>query len=358
VGRERIIERERRWAVPAAVVALVPLVLYIASIVIVQRAGLAGGSSEAEQIASLHDHAGAVLFSSVVRGIGFLLLPIPMLYLFLATMARNPRVQAAMVGFVFVGPLLFGAQGIIQAIGAGQAADEFVSLPPEPTHKYSYFQGQVDNQAAQIETVTIYTADNSLEVEQTDGEFYAVPSYPSDQETNIVGDLNGAGIDSDTDSDTGTGPPDALATNTTDDNSTLQVSQGLLFPAVLGLVVLMVYLPLQALRAGLVTRFLGSLGMALGASMILILPIAVLAMLAWTGFLGLMFVGRTPGGRPPAWETGEAIPWQRPGEEPPGPRGGDAIEGDATEVDGDGEQAATPESERRAPQKRKRKRRS
>lgn len=358
MGRERIIERERRWAVPAAVVALVPLVLYIASIIIVQRAGLAGGSSEAEQIASLHDHAGAVLFSSVVRGIGFLLLPIPMLYLFLATMARNPRVQAAMVGFVFVGPLLFGAQGIIQAIGAGQAADEFVSLPSEPAHKYGYFQDQVDNQAAQIETVTIYTADNSLEVEQTDGEFYAVPSYPTDQETNIVGDLNGAGIDSDTDSDTGTGPPDALATNTTDDNSTLQVSQGLLFPAVLGLVVLMVYLPLQALRAGLVTRFLGSLGMALGASMILILPIAVLAMLAWTGFLGLMFVGRTPGGRPPAWETGEAIPWQRPGEEPPGPRGDDAIEGDATEVDGDGEQTATPESERQAPQKRKRKRRS
>jgi len=130
-----------------------------------------------------------------------------------------------------------------------------------------------------------------------------------------------------------------------------------LFPAVLGLVVMMVYVSLQALRAGLVTRFLGSLGMALGASMILILPIAVLAMLAWTGFLGLMFVGRTPGGRPPAWETGEAIPWQRPGEEPPA-RGGDAIEGDATEVERDGEQAAPSESERGAPQKRKRKRRS
>jgi hypothetical protein len=357
VNRERIIERERRWAVPAAVVSLVPFVLYVASIVIVQGAGLAGGSSEAEQIASLHDHAGAVLFSSVVRGIGFFLLPIPLLYLFLATKARNPRVQAAMVGFVFIGPILFGAQGIVQAIGAGQAAEDFVNLPPEPTHKYSYFQDQLANDPTQIEKVTIYMADNSLEVEQTDGEFYAVPSYPSDQETNFVGDLNGADVESDTDSDTGTGPPDALATNTTDNNSTLQVSQGLLFPAVLGLVVMMVYVSLQALRAGLVTRFLGSLGMALGASMILILPIAVLAMLAWTGFLGLMFVGRTPGGRPPAWETGEAIPWQRPGGEPPA-RGGDAIEGDATEVDRDGEQAAPSESERGAPQKRKRKRRS
>jgi hypothetical protein len=360
VNRERIIERERRWAVPAAVVALFPLVLYIASIVIVQRAGLAGGSSEAEQIVSLHDHAGAVLFSSVMRAIGFFLLPIPMLYLFLATKARNPRVQAAMVGFVFVGPILFGAQGIVQAIGAGQAADEFVRLQDqdaEKTRSFKYFQNQVDNRPDEIDKVTIYTADDSLEVEQTGGEFYAVPEYPSDQESNFDGEFTGAGIDSETDSDSGTGPPDALATNTTDNDSTLQVSQGLLFPAVLGLVVLMVYLSLQALRAGLLTRFLGSLGMALGASMILILPIAVLAMLAWTGFVGLMFIGRIPSGRPPAWEAGEAIPWQRPGDEPPGPRGGDAIEGDATEVDGetsgDGQESSGP-----APQKRKRKRRS
>jgi hypothetical protein len=357
VNRERIIERERRWAVPAAVVALAPIVFYVVSIIIVNGAGLAGGSSEAEQIVSLHDHSGAVLFSSIVRGVGFLLLPIPILYLFLATKARNPRVNAAMVGFVFIGPLLFGAQGIVQAIGAGQAADEFVSLPDEQTHKLSFYEDQVNNDPSQIEKVTIYTADNSLEVEGTGGDFYAVPKYPSAQESNIVSELNGTGIDSETDSDTGTGPPDALATHTTDNNGILQASQGLLFPAVLGLVVMMVYLPLQALRAGLLTRFMGSLGMALGASMILILPIAVLAMLAWTAFLGLMFVGRVPGGRPPAWETGEVIPWQRPGEQPSRPSGDDAIEGDATEVDGDGEPTDAPDSSRRAPQKRKRKRR-
>ena len=99
MGRERIIERERRWAVPAGVVALAPLVLYIASIIIVQRAHLVGGSSEADQLASLDEHSATVLVSSIVRGIGFLLLPIPILYLFRAAQARNPRVQAAMVGF-------------------------------------------------------------------------------------------------------------------------------------------------------------------------------------------------------------------------------------------------------------------
>jgi hypothetical protein len=348
VGRERIIERERRWAVPAAVFALVPIVLYIVSIFVVGQAHLAGGSSEAEQLASLHEHSGTVLLSSVIRGIGFLLLPIPFLYLFRAAQARSPRVQAAMVGFVFIGPILFGAQGIVQAIGAGQAASQFVDRPPEQTVKYSKFQSEVKNDPNLITKVTVYTDASKLEVEQSDGTFNQV-DFPNGDENKILDSLNAAGIDNETDTDTGTGPPDAEANKITGDNGTLQASQGLLLPAVLGLIVMMVYVPLQALRCGLVTRFLGSLGMALGASMILILPIAVLAMLAWTGFLGLTFVGRIPGGRPPAWDAGKAIPWPRPGEIAED----DVIQGDATEVDGE----ASGDSGAKAspPAKRKRK---
>ncbi len=178
--------------------------------------------------------------------------------------------------------------------------------------------------------------------------------FPSADQGKITSALNAASIDNETDTDTGTGPPDAEANKATSDNGTLQASQGLLLPAVLGLVVMMVYVPLQALRCGLVTRFLGSLGMALGASMILILPIAVLAMLAWTGFLGLTFVGRVPGGRPPAWDAGKAIPWPRPGEQVI-EEGDDAIEGEATEVGDDG--SGDSGSKAASPQKRKRKRR-
>ncbi len=351
MGRERIIERERRWAGPAAVFALVPLVLYILSIFVVGQAHLAGGSSEADQLTSLHDQSGTVLISSVIRGIGFLLLPIPFLYLFRAAQARSPRVQAAMVGFVFIGPVLFGAQGIVQAIGAGQAASDFVNLPSETTRSYADYQQQVKQSPDEIDKVTIYTASDKLEVEQVGGGFYQV-DFPKQDESKLAGALDAKSIDNDTDTDTGTGPPDAEANKATSDNSTLQASQGLLLPAVLGLVVMMVYVPLQALRCGLVTRFLGSLGMALGASMILILPIAVLAMLAWTGFVGLTFVGRVPGGRPPAWDAGKAIPWPRPGEQVI-EEGDDAIEGDATEVDGD--QTGDSGSKAPPPQKRKRK---
>ena len=353
MGRERIIERERRWAVPAAVLALGPLVLYIVSLLVVGQAHLAGGSSEADQLTSLHDHSGTVLISSVIRGIGFFLLPIPFLYLFRAAQARSPRVQAAMVGFVFIGPILFGAQGIVQAIGAGKAASEFVNAPSETARSYADFQKQVSQSPDQIAKVTVYTQARALEVEQSGDGFYQVKSFPSKDEGKIVDSLNAKGIDNETDTDTGTGPPDAEANKITGDNGTLQASQGLLLPAVLGLIVMMVYVPLQSLRTGLVTRFMGSLGMALGASMILILPIAVLAMLAWTGFLGLTFVGKVPGGRPPAWDAGKAIPWPRPGEQVIEDGDGDAIEGDASEVrddtSGDSGSRAAP------PQKRKRK---
>jgi len=356
VDRERILERERRWAVPAAILALIPFVLYIASILIVQGTDIAGGNSEAEQLTSLHDHSGTILLSAIVRGIGFILLPLPILYLFFAAMARNPRVRGAMVGFVFLGPILFGVQGIVQAVGAGQAADDFVQLPSEQRQTYADYQDQVDKKPSEIEKVTVYTADDSLEVEQTTGDFYAVSSYPSEDESKVLDALDEASVENESDPDSDAGPPDALATKTTDDNGTLQASQGLLLPAVLGLIVMMVYVPLQSLRAGLLTRFLGSMGIALGASMILILPIAVIAILAWTGFLGLLFVGKVPGGRPPAWAAGEAIPWQRPGEEPP-ERGENAIEGDATEVGPEGAEGAGSKRSAEQRQKRKRKRR-
>jgi len=358
VDRERILERERRWAVPAAILALIPFVLYIASILIVQGTDIAGGNSEAEQLTSLHDHSGTILVSAIVRGIGFILLPLPILYLFFAAMARNPRVRGAMVGFVFLGPILFGVQGIVQAVGAGQAADDFVQLQSdeaEATEDYGFFKQQLEKNSGEIEKVTVYTADDSLEVEQKTGDFYAVPEYRSTDDE-VLDALDDAPVENETDPDTDAGPPDALATKTTDDNGTLQASQGLLLPAVLGLIVMMVYVPLQSLRAGLLTRFLGSMGIALGASMILILPIAVIAILAWTGFLGLLFVGKGPGGRPPAWAAGEAIPWQRPGEEPP-ERGGNAIEGDATEVGPEGAEGTGSKRSAAQRQKRKRKRR-
>jgi hypothetical protein len=366
VGRQRIIDRERRWAVPAAVAAVLTFALYVASFLIDRTASLYTGASDARQLSSLHDHAGTILVSSIVRGLAFLLLPIPMLYLFRAAQARNARVQTAMIGFIFIGPILFAAQGVVQAVGARQASSDFVKLAPEQSRTYADFQRQVKGDARSIDKVTIYTGQDKpqLEVQLTDGGFYTVTDFgkanPDKVESDLPGALDGAdpSVDHETDSDADAQLGDARASETTSNSSKIQVAQALLFPAVLGLVVMMIYVPLQAQRVGLLTRFFGSLGMALGASMILILPAALLGALVWTGYLGLLIVGRVRGGRPPAWEAGEAIPWPRPGEqgEKGSGSGGGVIEGDAAEVSPGGEPSSGADGKPPA-EKRKRKRR-
>jgi hypothetical protein len=360
VGRQRIIERERRWALPAALAALFALVLYVASFIIDQSANLNTGASEALQLRSLDDHSGTVILASIVRAAAFALLPVPMLYLFRAAQARNPRVQSVMVGFIFIGPLLFAVQGVVQGVGASQAASDFVKLEqqaPERSRPYAQFQRQLKRDPGSIDKVTIYTGPNALEVQQANGTFYTV-KYPPKAESEIPSQLDSANPSVSHETDTEGAPGDARATHVTDNASALQVSQAVLFPAVLGLVVMMIYVPLQAQRAGLLTRFFGSLGMALGASMILILPVALLGVLVWMGYLGLLFVGRVPGGRPPAWETGEAVPWPRPGEQPVSePQPGGTVEGEATEVHPGQDSSSGSRRSTRA-KKRKRKQRS
>jgi hypothetical protein len=354
VDRQRILEREREGRTLAASAAVLSFALFVVSLVIQQAAGLATGASEADQLRSLHDHSGAILASSGVRAAAFLLLPIPMLYLFRAAQARNPRVQSVMVAFVFIGPILFAAQGIVQAKGAGAAGDDFVKTP-EQTRPYAAFQHQVKQDAKSVDKVTLYTATKALEVQQTDGTFYSVAKYPASAESGLVSEFDHANpsIDHATDTNADAKAGDALASHITDNNGTIQVSQAMAVPALLGLVVMMVYVPLQALRAGLLTRAVGSLGIALGAA-IVILPFAMIGVLIWVGYLGLLIAGRV-GGRPPAWEAGEAIPWPRAGEPAPAPAG-DAIEGEASEVSGQEASDATEPSQERPRQKRKRRR--
>jgi hypothetical protein len=65
---------------------------------------------------------------------------------------------------------------------------------------------------------------------------------------------------------------------------------------------------LNAMRAGLLSRFMGILGMIVG--FLLILPLAVVPVQPlWLVALGVLFWGWWPGGVPPAWRTGQAEPW-------------------------------------------------
>jgi hypothetical protein len=67
---------------------------------------------------------------------------------------------------------------------------------------------------------------------------------------------------------------------------------------------------LNAMRVGLLTRFMGVLGIIVGGLFLVPLEGQLpFVKIFWLLALGALFLGRWPGGVPPAWVTGEAQPW-------------------------------------------------
>jgi hypothetical protein len=88
-----------------------------------------------------------------------------------------------------------------------------------------------------------------------------------------------------------------------------------------GVAFLFVMLPLRARRVGLLTPFMGILGAIAGALVVFQLTgVSSVIQAFWLGALGMLFLGRWPGGRGPAWVSGTAEPWptaaQRSGRAP------------------------------------------
>jgi hypothetical protein len=289
MNRRDILEREQRWQRWAAITAISAGPLLIASTVVRRAAAVPFDGVITEQFRIYHDASGTLLISSILASIGILMTVGPLLYLFKAAQARSDRVNIAMIGFVFIGPVLLAIQGLV-------------------------------GWAAQTNVASDFVAQSS-----SGGDIY-----------NLLDDLI--------------------------NNSTLsQFSASLAIPAGIGFVVATVYVPLWAMRTGLLTRATATLGMALGVST-LILPPGLLGLVIWFGWVGFVFIDRVPKGKPPAWAAGEAIPWPKPGEQPtPAMAGagtnGDVVDGDATEAfSGSDPQDHSARRERARKRKRKRRR--
>jgi hypothetical protein len=94
---------------------------------------------------------------------------------------------------------------------------------------------------------------------------------------------------------------------------------GLALAASLAIGFAFILVGLNAMRAGLTSRFLGYVGIFVGVfygAPALLAPFGlppllspVLLQLFWQGAVGLVLLDRWPNGRGPAWSTGEATPW-------------------------------------------------
>jgi hypothetical protein len=87
------------------------------------------------------------------------------------------------------------------------------------------------------------------------------------------------------------------------------VSEVVSYPATLALAAGIVMVSLQAMRAGLLTRFLGVLGIIVGIMQVLQIIPLVLVQCYWLISLAVLFAGKRPGGELPAWRTGREEPW-------------------------------------------------
>ncbi len=276
----------------------------VAAAIVLQRIGLhvPGGNSDADQLVFEHAHSSRLIYSSVLQGIGIALFLGPLLFLFRAARSRSVRVRSFATALVILGPLAFGLGVAVSSVGSTKAADKFKTQEPAVVQQARQHAEQAAKAPAPAApknggatgTGSTTTPTGSTTTGTTTTAAAAKPKTP-DQAA----------------SDAREGLADHLNKHTT-----LLIVGGLISTAgVLALVFGMIYTNLWAMRLGLVTRFWGALGMAFGLFLIIPLFPPVPGLVLWFAVLGLMFLGLWPRPLPPAWAAGEAVPWQRPGDD-------------------------------------------
>jgi hypothetical protein len=337
---QELLAFQDRWVRPAGLLAVLGALIFGVALIL-QQPGV--GEDDAERLTNFNDHATQLILSQgILQCIAMLMFTVPLYVLFKCAQGRAEQVKAALVGFAFIGPVLFGVSGVILTLGLNDVSDKFVEQVPAKEREARQEattaageQPQGEGPAAKGQTTTSPTTTTPEATTTT-------PETAAEAEENAA---------------------EELADDLIDDSGTVQTGALLRFPAVLGLVIGLIYIPLWAMRTGLLTRFWATLGMALGASLILI-PFGIIGVVIWLAALGFMLLGWWPGPRPPAWEAGVAIPWPRPGEgaggpdEPP-PSG--TVEGSGREIAEPPlpeDRVEEPPSESQGQRRRKRKRRN
>jgi hypothetical protein len=270
-------EAESRWALPVALGTFLAVALMIAAAFV----NSVSGTGDAEMLRSVDAHSGSVTAAGLLQAIAFALLALPLVYLFRAVRARSERVRSQLIGLVVVAPLFLALSTGLSIGARHEAADLFVN-------------GEAKSTLSRAEAREECVSDRKGEGGKAFGEGFE----PEGGETPLAA-CERQKIEDD------------RASNAIGEASLASVVSGLGIAGGLGFAVTLFYCCLWAMRTGLLSRFWGSLGMALGIAALLGL---ILFTLIWFLYFGLLALGWLPGGRPPAWEAGEAIPWPTPGE--------------------------------------------
>ncbi len=234
---------------------------------------------------NFHEHAGVLLGSAVTQAIATFLAAGALFYLFRATRHRRRELPQIVQWLLVIAPMLVTIAVISNWVGLKDAADRYTSPSGASEVRATPSQEQRKDVASFCRTHARPAARRQCRVTRARQEAVA---------KKLVQDNQG---------------PLGAAT---------------LFGGTIALAFSYVIIALNAMRAGLLSRFMGILGIIVGALIVLpLLPQGIpIVQIFWLGGLGMLFLGVWPGGRGPAWETGEPAPWstaqQRAGLPEPG----------------------------------------
>lgn len=285
--KDQILERERRGTMIAGIAAVAGVALILASFGD-SAAGVRAGVGLADRLAEVDGERGRLIAASAIQLIGWALLAVPLVFMFRAAAARSPRVRTGLIGVIIAAPLFIGLGGLISAGSILQAATEFKDVPASTITKCIE---EKSGDAAEGDSAADGTpGDGGGQADGAAGQAGPTPTELEQYEEECADDA---------------------AQDARSSASLAGLETGLGLAGLLGFTVSVVYVALWSMRTGLLSRFWGSLGLALGAVFVFF----TLFTLVWFIYIGLLLAGWVPGGRPPAWAAGEAV-------EPPRPSGG------------------------------------
>ena len=291
---------EARFGRPAAISAFVAGLLLLAGTFVLQSAIEDHGQgirALPDFLLSIDEHPGTLVISQVLIAASALFLIPVFIFLFRAIVHRLPQVPKWFVYLIVIGPVFYAISRVIGAIDRIDVAEQFADRSSEVGKFCPAIEGKAGDECAK---------------------------------DLVADDVNPVGI-------------------------------GLSLAGSVATAFLFVMLPLRARRAGLMSQFMAILGVAAGALMVLqLMPLVPeITQAFWLGAVGALFLGSWPGGRGPAWETGQPDPWpsaaQRRGLVTPS---GAAADNGAAAESGDAAERASvePEPAPQRPSSRKRRR--
>jgi hypothetical protein len=259
VSKEAQLQWEARWARPAAVAAFLAAVALLAQIVVSQSVldDRAAIRALPDFLLSVDERPGLYLGSAIVQAIAALLLLPVFLYLFRATLARQAGIPGWFVYLIYLGPALVALAAVLGAVDRIDLAHDFAD------RAYSFPDADPND----------------------DPDLTQCPA--------IRGQLG-----------------EDCAEELLADNPNGLVF-GFSFAGSLAIAFLFVMLPLRARRVGLMSPFMSILGVVTGALLVLqiVPPVSAVLEAFWLAAVGVLYLGRWPGGRGPAWDSGEDEPW-------------------------------------------------